>query len=168
MKKGFYELQYNIAAELKSNVTAGNVTSLFTEKLDSIEDDLDIMIDNDPACVSVASFLFGFCGNLASYFNKQKGYPVQILFDKDGDLVHAYNIITKDGKDYYLDCRGITDDKELFESLYSGMDLHTETCDDIKTIRNKYPIWDTIFTEDEISEAMIKWLIDNYDEYYNI
>lgn len=168
MNKGFYCNQYEIAADLGLDVFDDNVIKKMANLLDEIEDVIPIKIDDENAPVSVASFLYGFCGNLASYFNNTIKVPIQISFDKEGNLVHAYNIINVDGKNYYLDSRGITDDKKLFDSFFGDLCCSTLDFDNVEEIRQKYQMWNEIFFEDEISNAMVNWLVTTYNNFYQL
>lgn len=98
MKNGFYGLQ----VQYKGNMPG------FLKALDNIEAELPISInkDGDLAVVSVGSFLQGFCGELAKYFNRECGLPIGILCDSDGIdicLLHVFNVFTEGSTTYYLD-----------------------------------------------------------------
>ena len=70
MRNGFYILQEQYKGD----------TSGFLDALDNIDAELPICIDDsgDPAQVSVGSFLQGFCGELAKYFEREYGLPIGI------------------------------------------------------------------------------------------
>ena len=170
MRNGFYVLQ----EQYKGNMSA------FLERLDSIESDLPIPIDEagDLASVAVGSFLQGFCGQLAKYFHRECtmkifqrdcNLPFGILYDPNGTdmrLVHIFNVFAEGSTTYYLDARGITDDLELFMAPFCpGKDLkivcpHFET--EAKSMFGDE--WD--FPEDSISDAMIRWLLTHFPENY--
>ncbi|MBR4894076.1 MAG: hypothetical protein IKZ36_02625, partial [Kiritimatiellae bacterium] len=119
------------------------------------------------APVSVASFMLGFCGELAMYFNRKYGYEIGLLQDED-ELLHVFNVITPSPSErYFLDARGITDELPLFLepfSLYPGNILYAK---DIESAQALAPAGEWRFPEDEISDAMIAWLLDTYPDYYD-
>lgn len=171
MRNGFYILQ----EQYKGNMSA------FLEKLDNIEAELPIPIDDsgDLATVSVGSFLQGFCGELAKYFHRECttkyfqrdcSLPFGILYDpngKDMRLFHVFNVFAEGSTMYYLDARGITDDYELFIAPFSrpGDDLKL-VCPFFETDAKAMfgDEWD--FPEDNISDAMIRWLLTSFPENF--
>lgn len=56
------------------------------------------------------SFLHGFCDTFAKALHDKYNYDIQIITDKDNNLIHAYCV--KDN--FYIDIRGIIDDFEIF------------------------------------------------------
>ncbi|MFW5962424.1 MAG: hypothetical protein ACOCQR_02300 [bacterium] len=65
--------------------------------------------------VSCIRFLHGFCDDFAIVLAEKFNYRLILWIDYDWDidkdvLVHAFNVCTVDGKTYYIDVRGITDD----------------------------------------------------------
>lgn len=162
MRNGFYTLQEQCKGDMPA----------FLEKLDSIETELPITIDasGDLATVSIGSFLQGFCGELAKYFNRECGLPIGILYDPNGTdmrLYHVFNVFTEGSVTYYLDARGITDDLKLFMEPFAGPNR------DLKIVSSFYESdtkamfgdeWD--FPEDNISDAMIRWLLTSFPENY--
>lgn len=163
MRNGFYILQEACKGDMPT----------FLEELDNMQAELPIQIDEDGdlAVVSVGSFLQGFCGELAKYFEREYGIPIGILYDPSGAdirLLHVFNVFTEGSVTYYLDARGITDDPKLF------MEPFAEPGRDLKMIG--FPSseaeakaafgdeWD--FPEDNISDAMIRWLLTSFPENY--
>lgn len=171
MRNGFYALQ----EQYKGNMSA------FLEKLDSIEAELPIPIDEsgDLASVAVGSFLQGFCGQLAKYFHRkctakyfQRDVSLSfgVLYDPNGTdmrLIHVFNVFTEGSTMYYLDARGITDNYDLFAALFShpGEDLKLAFPFSEAEAKSMFgDEWD--FPEDNISDAMIRWLLTSFPENY--
>lgn len=160
MKNGFYHLQDEYAGSIPA----------FLDALDDIESDITVHLksgDSILAPVSVASFMLGFCGELAMYFHRKYGFEIGILRDED-HLHHVFNVISPSPtKRYFLDARGITDDISLFLepfAIHPGNILYVK---DIETAQTLVPDGEWYFPEDEISDTMIKWLLDTYPDYYD-
>lgn len=160
MKNGFYHLQ---------DEYAGNIPA-FLDALDDIESDITVQLKSGEtmlAPVSVASFMLGFCGELAMYFHRKYGFEIGILQDED-DLHHVFNVISPSpSKRYFLDARGITDDISLFLEPYSLLAVNCFYAKDIESAQALAPAGEWYFPEDEISDAMIAWLLDTYPDYYD-
>ena len=161
MRNGFYTIQEQYKGDMPG----------FLKALDNIEAELPICIDSsgDPAVVSVGSFLQGFCGELAKYFNRECGLPIGILYDQDGIdicLLHVFNVFTEGSTTYYLDARGITDDLALFEQPFRGPSKLKIVCPiyDAEAKAMFGDEWD--FPEDSISDAMVRWLLTSFPENY--
>lgn len=159
MRNGFYALQEQYKGD----------TFAFLKALDNIEAELPICIDSsgDPAVVSVGSFLQGFCGELAKYFERECGLPIGILYDSgDTELLHVFNVFMEGSMTYYLDARGITDDLSLFEQPFLGPNelkfMYPSSETEAKAMFGDE--WD--FPEDKISDAMIRWLLTSFPENY--
>lgn len=162
MLNGFYSLQ----EQYKDNMPG------FLEALDNIEAELPISInkDGDPAIVSVGSFLQGFCGELSKYFGRESGLPIGVLYDPNGTdirLLHVFNVFVDSSTIYYLDARGVTSDFNLFVAPFARPNR------DLKIVSPCYESsakamfgdeWD--FPEDDISDAMIRWLLTSFPENY--
>lgn len=162
MKNGFYGLQ----EQYKGNMPG------FLKALDNIEAELPISIgkDGDPAIVSVGSFLQGFCGELAKYFGRESSLPIGVLYDPYGTdirLLHVFNVFVDSSTIYYLDARGVTSDFNLFVAPFARPNR------DLKIVSPCYESgakamfgdeWD--FPEDDISDAMIRWLLTSFPENY--
>lgn len=161
MKNGFYALQEQYKGD----------TFAFLKALDNIESELPICIDSsgDPAVVSVGSFLQGFCGELAKYFNRERDLPIGILYDQGGTdicLLHVFNVFTEGSTTYYLDGRGITDDLALFEQPFLGPNK-LKIMSPSSEAEAKAMFGDEwSFPEDNISDAMIRWLLTSFPENY--
>lgn len=159
MRNGFYTIQEQYKGDIPG----------FLEALDGIEDVLPVCIDSsgDPALVSVGSFLQGFCGELAKYFERECGLPIGILYDSgDTELLHVFNVFTEGSTTYYLDARGITDNLSLFEQPFLGPNklkiMYPSSEMEAKAMFGDE--WD--FPEDKISGAMIRWLLTSFPENY--
>lgn len=157
MFTGFYELQRTYHGDMQ----------VFFDRLDSIETELrltDSKAPDEPLSVAVGSFLQGFCVNLAKEFNRKYGLPIAVLTDETGELVHAYNYRELSaGTRLYLDARGVTDSRELFlEPFQAYYEKLNEA--DFEAIMKNMPEW--AFPDDEISDAMINWLLSNFQEFY--
>lgn len=169
MKNGFYGLQ----EQYKGNMPG------FLKALDNIEAELPISIDKDgdPAIVSVGSFLQGFCGELAKHFEREYGLPIGILYDPNGTdvrLLHVFNVFTEGSTTYYLDARGITDDLSLFEQPFLALfeqpflgPNKLKIMSPSSEAEAKAMFGDEwSFPEDNISDAMIRWLLTSFPENY--
>lgn len=161
MRNGFYILQ----EACKGDIPA------FLEELENMQAELPIQIDGDGdlAVVSAGSFLQGFCGELAKYFNRECGLPIGILYDQDGTdicLLHVFNVFAEGSTTYYLDARGITDDLTLFEQPFLGPNA-LKIMSPSSEAEAKAMFGDEwSFPEDNISDAMIRWLLTSFPENY--
>lgn len=161
MRNGFYILQDQYKGD----------TSGFLDALDNIDAELPICIDDsgDPAQVSVGSFMQGFCGELAKHFEREYGLPIGILYDPNGTdvrLLHVFNVFTEGSTTYYLDARGITDDLALFEQPFLGPNK-LKIMSPSSEAEAKAMFGDEwSFPEDNISDAMIRWLLTSFPENY--
>lgn len=162
MRNGFYILQEQYKGD----------TSGFLKALDNIEAELPIRIDasGDLATVSVGSFLQGFCGELAKYFHRECSLPIGILYDPNGAdmrLLHVFNVFTEGSAAYYLDVRGITDDSKLFMAPFDEPGKDLKIWFPISEADAKAMFGDEwSFPEDNISDAMIRWLLTSFPENY--
>ena len=159
MRNGFYTIQEQYKGDMPG----------FLEALDNIEAELPVCIasSGDPAVVSVGSFLQGFCGELAKYFERECSLPIGILYDSgDTELLHVFNVFTEGSTTYYLDARGITDDLTLFEQPFLGPNelKITSPSSEAEAKAMFGDEWD--FPEDNISDAMIRWLLTSFPENY--
>ena len=163
MRNGFYSLQERYMEDLYT---------YYNVELASIKENLSIVHNGKPEtiAVSVSSFLLGFCAELALYFCDKCNLSISVLYDKyHDDVIHVYNTFyDRFGQKYYLDARGITDDEELFFAPYKhycaeviGPLTRTETETLIRPEGWEFP-------EDEISDAMIQWLVTSFPENYDI
>ena len=160
MKNGFYHLQ---------DEYAGNIPA-FLDALDGIESDITVQLKSGEsrlAPVSVASFMLGFCGELAMYFHRKYGFEIGILQDED-ELLHVFNVFSPSpSKRYFLDARGITDDLSLFLEPFSLCPSNLLYAKDIESAQALAPAGEWYFPEDEISDAMITWLLNTYPKHYD-
>lgn len=135
----------------------------FLDKLDEFEGELTVSCspdDDTPAVVSIGSFLQGFCGNLARYFHEEYHLPIGVL-SANGEMMHVFNYACKDGYRYYFDVRGVTDDWDAFIAPFQQNGLHFETAEEHY---GSAEIPANFFPEDEISAAMIQWLLHQRTE----
>lgn len=165
--RGFYQT----IPELKNIRNESDVTRAM-ELLDSIEDQemkTEISGSMVPCPVSVASFLLGYCGNLAEYLHREFGYHIGILYlpvEGAVSVEHVFNTARIHGKKVYIDSRGITSDRNVFMSLYTGMNLVEKEFQSLKKAEKWAGAWP--FVNDKISDAMIGWLVKNHPDYYII
>lgn len=67
-------------------------------------------------------YLHGICYVFALYLHNKYGYPIVCFYDDIG-LIHVFCKKQINGKDYYIDIRGITDDaEEFFDEFSDWMD----------------------------------------------
>jgi len=160
MKNGFYHLQDEYVGSIPA----------FMDALDEIDANIPVQFksgESITAPVSVASFMLGFCGELAMYFHRKYGFEIGLLLDGD-DLHHVFNVISPSpSQRYFLDARGITDDISLFLEPYALFPVKCLYAKDIDTAKALVPDEQWYFPEDEISDAMIRWLLDTYPDYYD-
>lgn len=153
MKTGLYFVQEKFQGRMQE----------FIGSLDSIEEELSVSCseqENDPAVVSIGSFLQGFCGNLASYFHERNGLPVGVL-TAEGEMVHVFNYANRNGTRYYLDVRGMTNEWDSFVEIFERENMEFHTAE--KYYGSEVAPSD-IFPEDDISRAMIEWLFTEKNE----
>lgn len=80
-------------------------------------------------------------------------------------MVHAYNIKwTPDKGKLYFDARGITDRSDLFIEPFQGLPDLKETA--LDTVLETVPQW--TFMEDEVSDAMVRWFVENYTDIWRM
>lgn len=80
-------------------------------------------------------------------------------------MVHAYNIKwIPDSEKLYFDARGITDSSDLFMEPFQGSPDLKEA--ELDTVLETMPQW--AFPEDEISDAMIRWFVENHMDIWRI
>lgn len=140
----------------------------FTDRLEEMEATLPVSIAEErfePAVMSVGSFLLGYCVHLAKALRAKCGLPAFALVDRGGELVHAYNIKwIPDSEKLYFDARGITDSSDLFMEPFQGSPDLKEA--ELDTVLETMPQW--AFPEDEISDAMIRWFVENHMDIWRI
>lgn len=160
---GFYPVQQKFDGDMEA----------FLEAMDSIEGELPVNVCQDPgsfetAVVSVGSFLQGgYFGHLALHFADTHGFDICAL-RVDEDLLHVFNTFRSDSGDLcYLDARGITANADQFLepfgadiSCISGPYTRSEVVDLMKACGME-------FVEDEISRAMVNWLVDSFTNNYD-
>lgn len=111
--KGFYEDFFNLKNEFSNEDE--DITFEFLENTNE-------SFDNDKlSVIDLFKYLHGYCDEFAMLLNKVFHYQIEISFNC-GNIIHAY---CKHG-DYYIDVRGITNDKDLFFSEFKD-DLNKET-----------------------------------------
>ena len=155
---GFYRIQIECHGTMRE----------FTDRLEEMEATLPVSISEErfePVVVSVGSFLQGYCVHLAKALRAKYGLPAFALVDRSGELVHAYNIKwTPDSEKLYFDARGITDSSDLFMEPFQGSSDWKET--ELDTALENMPQW--AFPEDEISDAMVRWFVENYTDIWRM
>ena len=155
---GFYRIQIECRGNMRE----------FTDRLEEMEATLPVSIAEErfePAVVSVGSFLQGYCVHLAKALRAKCGLPAFALVDRGGELVHAYNIKwTPDEGKLYFDARGITDRSDLFIEPFQGLPDLKETA--LDTVLETVPQW--TFMEDEVSDAMVRWFVENYTDIWRM
>lgn len=135
----------------------------FLRAMDQIEAELPVSCSassDDPAVVSIGSFLQGFCGNLARYFHDKYNLPIGVL-SVNGEMFHVFNYVTKDETRYYLDVRGVTDEWDCFIALFQQDDVQFESAEEFYG-QPELPA--NVFPEDAISDAMLDWLLEKNGE----
>lgn len=155
-KSPYYELQRKMEGDMTT----------FLELLDQEETDcLEVQMKSgwtQICCASVASFLLGFCGHLAKHWHQEYGFPVLVIESRN-EVIHICNwAIGPNGKYVYLDARGATTSfAELVQPFaLDQLTVYTDTDPALKSV----PAW--AFKEDEISDAMIDWLVRRYPSAY--
>ena len=155
---GFYRIQIECRGNMRE----------FTDRLEEMEATLPVSIAEErfePAVMSVGSFLLGYCVHLAKALRAKCGLPAFALVDRGGELVHAYNIKwIPDSEKLYFDARGITDSSDLFMEPFQGSPDLKEA--ELDTVLETMPQW--AFPEDEISDAMIRWFVENHMDIWRI
>lgn len=135
----------------------GNDMNGFLAYLDSIESELPVscsLATNEPAVVSIGSFLQGFCGNLARYFQDQYDLQVGVLSVK-GEMLHIFNYADINGTRFYLDVRGLTDEWDAFVKPFQQKDGVFQT---VLEHYGQNSLPEDVCPEDDISQAMLDWL----------
>lgn len=146
----------------------------FYEELDILREDVDEesdfgFLENEfiEDHFNAYDFLHGFCDVFAITLSNIFSYDMECIMNENG-LVHAYCKKEIDGRTFFIDVRGITDDyKEFIEEFGDFLDYF-----DIPN----YPVEGTTTMDKHISknenflkyEAFAKKLISNYKGYYKI
>lgn len=132
----------------------------------SSEDDYDFLetLNVNNKIINAFYYLHGICHEFALALNEIFGYDIVLWINFDEDihsnaLVHAFNTFTYNGKQYYVDVRGITDDlndiidefdyyedlidvighnKKDSQNILKELGLNTEINDDIYKTINAY------------------------------
>ena len=155
---GFYRIQIECRGNMRE----------FIDRLEKIEATLPVSVSKEqfePAVVSVGSFLQGYCVHLAKALRAKYGLPAFALVERSGELVHAYNIKwTPDSGKLYFDARGITDSSDLFMEPFQGSPDLKEA--ELDTVLETMPQW--TFPEDEISDAMVRWFVENHMDIWRM
>lgn len=126
------------------------------EELDAMEGTVDVYGTSYP--VSIGSFLFGYCVNLARELHRRYGYAYEML-TVGGNFVHLYNVVVVDGRKHYIDARGTTS----FFSEFAMPFLLGPSCP-YEQISGTDPAVRAViddqmqFPDDAISDAMLQWL----------
>lgn len=126
------------------------------EELDAMEGAVDV--DGTSYPVSIGSFLFGYCVNLARELHRRYGYAYEMLM-VNGEFVHLYTVANINGQTHYIDARGMTS----FFSEFAMPFLLGPSCS-YQRIPSTNPAVQAIiddqqyFPDDAISDAMLQWL----------
>jgi len=135
----------------------------FLQAMDQIESELPVSCSassDEPAVVSIGSFLQGFCGNLARHFHDKYNLPIGVL-SVNGEMFHVFNYVTKDETRYYLDVRGVTDEWDCFIAPFQQKEIKFE---DAEEFYGQPELPANVFPEDAISDAMLDWLLEKNGE----
>lgn len=138
----------------------------FIDILDAQED--SFLVASRQYCVSVASFLLGYCCHLALKIHNTFDYQMEVL-EIDGEFVHMYCTYEKDGVKYYIDSRGITDSWPLFiapfkpyEQGFMVKKIYPGGVEDYMASK------DEPFKVDAITDKMCDWYMKNYGHYVSV
>lgn len=167
MFNGFFVIyQKLLQSEQDKNIAIHNYFNML-ESISSY-----VKVDKKSHKVSVSSFLCGYCGQFALTLKEKYGYDIEILVDSDeydDYLIHVFNTYCYNGVKYYIDSRGITNDKKLFLDIYSNwenfdkisiIDKNSDKFEEyLKYVKN-------IFELDNISQSMVSWILKSYDFYH--
>ena len=169
MYNGFYK----IYTKLRPNNTKEErdiVIDTYYNILENIGS--SVTVNNKLVNVNINTFLCGYCGQFALYLNRKYGYDIEMIVEKneeDVTPIHVFNTVIFKGVKYYIDGRGITDNKNLFMSIYSNWDNYDELFILDKT-NEKFDTYmhfvNLAFKEDSISNKMISWLLKSFKNNY--
>ena len=140
-------------------------------------DFMDEVYDGTQNCTM--AYLHGYCAYFAyAYALKNKNGRIRTIYDYNNQLIHAYYVIadSEEGKEYYIDIRGITDDEEQFldefevteQSIDDGYFYFYEySPNSKKDLRRFYNCYIRGFSGKEIMRDA-KTFLNTYSEYYKI
>ena len=139
-------------------------------------DFMDEVYDGTQDCAM--AYLHGYCAYFAyAYALKHKEGTIRIIHsDYENQLVHAYYVIEKDEKEYYIDIRGVIDNEEQlldeFEVTERAIDdgyfsIHEYSPNSKKDLRRFYNHYIRGFASKEIMRDA-KTFINTYSEYYKV
>jgi hypothetical protein len=111
----FYKGFYTDYLDLKRELEGEDITFGF------MENTCDAFHQDELEILDLEKYLHGYCDEFALMLNSVYGYSIEVIFFCH-KIIHAY---CKVG-DFYIDVRGITDDKELFFSEFTE-ELKKET-----------------------------------------
>ena len=147
MYKGFYCDYFSIKESIEETKDEDSLEMFSFAFLDNIN---EAFYQDELSVVNFEKYLHGFCDEFAILLNKKYNYPISAIF-KGSKLVHAYCKVDN----LYVDIRGITDDKELFDSEFID-ELREETI--IKTFSNYNDFFE------HMSKIISNYKIENIDE----
>ena len=82
-------------------------------------DGLDFFYQDELSCIDMYKYLHGYCYLFALMLSKVFGYKIKSFWTSKDNLIHAFCVTqSKDGKEYYIDARGYTDDYDEFISEF--------------------------------------------------
>ena len=113
------------------------------------------------------NYLHGLCDAFAQALHEKYGYPLQYVISHESEddpveLIHAYCVVERDGKAFYVDIRGVIDDYDEFIEEF-GIELdgdYTYTCDSIE------PLLEYSFAENSEYMVEARDIIELYPQYY--
>ncbi len=116
------------------------------------------------------SFLHGHCDLFAKVLNQKFGYPILYAYGDNGCLAHAYCIVDVNGKQCYVDVRGICSDWDEFISEFDDWLPIDEDGNLAPTISSE----NTLEYHDELAddrmdiEYIAEVIIDAQPDYYTV
>lgn len=105
-------------------------------------------------------YLMGACNIFATALNKKYGYPLYEIKDND-KAVHYCCITNVDGEVCYIDIRGITNMKEIFDRDLNCQNISTNNIKEVSAIEDNHELYD------ELLEIANK-IIEENEEWYNV
>lgn len=138
-------------------MNTGYYKELETLKKDYPESDFGFLENEyNEGYLSAYDCLHGFCDVFSFKLSEMfKDYEVESLKNEDG-LVHSYCKKTVDGKTFFIDIRGITDDYEEFVSEFG----------DFVSFTNE-PVYPLEGTVKGSMEEVLKFYNKRFDEYFS-
>lgn len=137
--------------------------STFSNVLEETGTELLVEVDGKkekiPVCV--ASFLYGFCVNLALRMHKEYGYDVEIVMNEE-EFAHMYCVTEINGVKHYIDSRGITDDYDAFINFFTYGENNSILTYCLNSKEAQEIINSGYYPDDAISKAMCDWYLNAF------